>query len=67
MVVVVVVAAAAGVVVVVVVVDRNHLTQPTCPTSQQSHTETKPAHMYKYMHICACMYACMYELYIMYR
>ena len=55
------------VVVVVVVVDRNHLTQPTCPTSQQSHTETKPAHMYKYMHICACMYACMYELYIMYR
>ena len=52
MVVVVVVVVAAA---VVVVVDRNHLTQPTCPTSQQSHTETKPAHMYNYMHICACI------------
>ena len=55
MVVVVVVVVAAAGVVVVVVVDRNHLTQPTCPTSQQSHTETKPAHMYNYMHICACI------------
>ena len=39
-VVVVVVVLVLVLVLVVMVVDRNHLTQPTCPTSQQSHTET---------------------------